>query len=64
MWKKNCGHLLLYNLKTDIFCIPERKEKAQKKAQWLSFVQAFSYQDINLSSSNFIFLPKLEIKYR
>ena len=41
-----------YKLKKDIFCIPERKIKAQ----------AFLYEDINSSSSNFIFLPKLEIE--
>ena len=38
------------------------EKKSSKKAQWMSFVQAFLYEDMNLSSSNFIFLPKFEIE--
>ena len=60
--EKKCGHLFYISLKRIYFAFQKGKKKRKKKAQWSSFVQAFSYQDINSSSSNFIFLPKLEIK--
>jgi hypothetical protein len=36
----------------------KEKEKAQKKAQKLNIFQAFLDEDINLSSSNIIFLTQ------
>jgi hypothetical protein len=44
------------------FAFQKEKEKAQQKLNKTSIFQAFFDQDINSSSGNFIFLPKLEIE--
>jgi hypothetical protein len=47
----------IYASKKDIFYIPERKRKGQKKLK-TSIFQAFLDKDINSSSSNFIFFTQ------
>ena len=48
----------IYASKKDIFYIPERKRKAQKKLKKTSIFQAFLDKDINSSSGNFIFFTQ------